>query len=105
MVGQQFPLVSNSCATGHKLQGSTCKSLLVNTFHYGQNWAYVALSRVKTMSWLCIREKLSTDLSLCSMAGEMVQMLEKLRSACGSSMISDDAYEEMMRDTNANGNN
>jgi hypothetical protein len=46
MVGQQFPLVSNSCIAGHKLQGSTCKSSLVDAFHCGQNWACVALSRV-----------------------------------------------------------
>jgi hypothetical protein len=105
MACQQFPLVSNSCTTGHKLQGSACKSSLVNSFHYGQNWAYIVLSRVKTMTGLCIRETLSADLSLCAMAGEMVQMLEKLRSTCGPSMISDDGYEEMLRDTDAHGNN
>jgi hypothetical protein len=105
MAGQQFPLVSNSCAAGHKLQGSTCKLSLINTFHYGQSWAYIVLSRVKTMSGLCIREKLSTDLSSHVMAGEMVQMLEKLRSTCGLSMISDDGYEEMSRDTTVYGNN
>ena len=101
MAGQQFPLVSNSCATGHKLQGSTCKLSLVNAFHYGQNWAYDVLSRVKTMSGLYTRGKLSTDLSLHAMAGEMVRMLEKLRSTCGLSVISDDDCEEMLRDTDA----
>ena len=105
MAGQQFPLVSNSCTTGHKLQGSTCKSLLVNTFHYGQNWCYVVLSRVKTMSGLYLREKLSTDLSLYAMPQQMVQMLEKLRSRCGLSMISDEGYSELLRETDLRNNN
>jgi hypothetical protein len=105
MAGQQFPLVSNSCTAGHKLQGSTCKSLLINAFHYSQNWCCVAPSRVKTMAGLHLREKLSTDLSLCAMPQQMVQMLEKLRSKCGLAMISDEVYAEILRETDASDNN
>jgi hypothetical protein len=55
--------------------------------------------------WVVHSEKLSTNLSLYAMAGEMVRMLEKLRSTCGLSMISDDGYKEMVWDTGVYGNN
>jgi len=62
MSGTQFPIISNSCTTGHKLQGVTVEALLVNNWEYKQNWAYVVLSRVKTMSGLYLRVPLSEDL-------------------------------------------
>lgn len=42
--GQQFPLVSNTATTAHKLQGATVENLLVNEWVYSKNWAYVVLS-------------------------------------------------------------
>ena len=60
--GTQFPLISNSCTTGHKLQGCTVQSILANTWYYGANWAYVVLSCVKTMNGLHMRKPLSKDL-------------------------------------------
>ena len=99
MAGQQFPLVSNSCTTGHKLQGSTCKSLLVNAFHYGQNWCCVVLSRVKTMSGLCLREKCQPTCLYVPCPNRWSEMLEKLRSKCGLSMTSDEGCSELSRET------
>jgi hypothetical protein len=55
--------------------------------------------------WVVHEGRLPTILSSYAMAGEMVQMLEKLHSTCGLSMISDDGYEEMLWDTDAYGNN
>jgi hypothetical protein len=52
MEANQMPLVSNSATTGHKLQGYTAKELLVNNFNYATHWAYVVLSRVRTMAGL-----------------------------------------------------
>ena len=52
MKGTQFPIISNSCTTGHKLQGYTVPKILVNDWYYGTNWAYIVLSRVKTMDGL-----------------------------------------------------
>ena len=53
--GDQFPIISNSCTTGHKLQGCTVDTIIANDWYYGANWVYVVLSRVKTMSGLYIR--------------------------------------------------
>jgi hypothetical protein len=47
MKGMQFPLISNLCTTGHKLQGCGVDNLFVDEWFYGQNWPYVVLSRVK----------------------------------------------------------
>ena len=46
-----LPINSNISTTGHKLQGSTLNSLVVNSWTFSvQHWAYVVLSRVKTLN-------------------------------------------------------
>ena len=35
--GTQFPLISNSCTTGHKLQGCSVDAIYVNDWFYGVN--------------------------------------------------------------------
>jgi hypothetical protein len=56
MKALQFPVVSNTATTGHKLQGATIESLFVHDWNYGfTNWPYVVLSRVTTMSGLWFR--------------------------------------------------
>jgi hypothetical protein len=42
----------NHATTGHKLQGKTVKSLVIAEWSKVENWAYVVLSRVKTLSGL-----------------------------------------------------
>jgi hypothetical protein len=37
MKANQFPIISNTCATGHKLQGCSLERLLVNDWHYQSN--------------------------------------------------------------------
>jgi hypothetical protein len=54
MKGNQFPLISNSSTTGHKLQGCTLRQLAIFEHFYGQNWMYVVLSRVCTMAGLLV---------------------------------------------------
>ena len=54
MQGSQFPIVSNSCATGHTLQGCTVDKILINDFNHQKNWPHVVLSCVKTMNGLCL---------------------------------------------------
>ena len=39
MRGLQFPLISNSATTGHKLQGCTLDNILVNNWYYQQSWS------------------------------------------------------------------
>ena len=77
MKGTQFPLISNTCTTGHKLQGCTCDQLLVNAWYYGQNWAYVVLSQWRKMSGLYLQEPLTVDLSKYAMSELMAEMLNK----------------------------
>jgi len=48
----RFPLLINHATTGHKLQGQTKPSLYISEWHYGANWPYVVLSRVKTLKGL-----------------------------------------------------
>ena len=54
----QIPVKSNIATTGHKLQGMSKDTLIVNSWSYQfSNWIYVVLSRVRTLSdlYLCRR--------------------------------------------------
>ena len=54
-----LPINSNISTTGHKLQGATLKSLIVNSWAYNcTHWVYVVLSRVKKLTDLVLNEKL-----------------------------------------------
>ena len=49
----QIPVNSNIATTGHKLQGMSKDTLIVNSWNYQfSNWIYVVLSRVRTLSGL-----------------------------------------------------
>ena len=97
MKGVQFPIVSNSATTGHKLQGCTCKTLFVNDWYYGSNWAYVVLSRVRKMSGLYLKEPLSEDLTLYEMSPLMEDMMEDFRSRLLINDITDDEYDAILK--------
>jgi hypothetical protein len=43
MKGKQFPIISNSSTTGHKLQDCSLDAILVNDWQYKQNLPYVVL--------------------------------------------------------------
>lgn len=45
----RFPVLINYATTGHKLQGQTKTNLFISEWHYGANWPYVVLSRVKML--------------------------------------------------------
>ena len=99
MKGLQFPIISNSCTTGHKLQGCTVDAILVNDWHYKQNWPYVVLSRVRTMRGLYIRENLSYDVKKFAQNPKMINMLKTFRNNIALTDISDAEYEAMIADT------
>lgn len=62
MKAKQFPLVSNTATTGHKLQGATKEALYIPYWHYGTpNWPYVMLSRVKTRYGLYLGQPLDPN--------------------------------------------
>ena len=96
MKGQQFPIISNSCTTGHKLQGCTVAEILVNDFHYQKNWPYVVLSRVKTMNGLYLREPLSLDLQKYKMSPKMLKMLDHFRANAMLEDLTDEDYKQMI---------
>ena len=60
----QFVVNSNIATTGHKLQGMTKDSLIVNSWNYTfTNWVYVVLSRVHTLAGLFLCKKLDENRS------------------------------------------
>ena len=95
MRGTQFPLISNSCTTGHKLQGCTVDNILVNSWCYGCNWVYVVLSRVKTLEGLYLRKQLSHDLLKYAQNHDMKQMLKLFERTILVETISEEEYEAM----------
>ena len=48
----QFPVVVNHATTVHKLQGKTMDRLVIAEWCAEKNWAYVAISRVRTLAGL-----------------------------------------------------
>ena len=95
MKGLQFPVISNTCTTGHKLQGCTVDSILANDWFYGANWAYVVLSRVKTMAGLYLRKRLSRDLRKYAKPEEMKRMLQVFADTIQMEMLTDVEYETL----------
>ena len=55
----QLPVNCNIATTGHKLQGMSKDTLIINSWGYGfENWVYVVLSRVRTRAGLILNAKL-----------------------------------------------
>ena len=52
----QFPIVLNHATTGHKLQGKSVDQLVVAEWSKTKNWAYVVLSRVRSLDGLFLME-------------------------------------------------
>ena len=52
----QFPIVLNHATTGHKLQGKSLDQLVVVEWSKTKNWAYVVLSRVRSLDGLFLME-------------------------------------------------
>ena len=82
MQATQLPFVLNSATTCYKLQGSTCVSIVINSFNYSSNWPYVALSRVKTLNGLFLNEPLNPnkDFSIDRSLHEMKKMFRRAKS-------------------------
>jgi hypothetical protein len=97
MKGNQFPLVSNTATTGHKLQGYTAITLMVNDWNYGKNWAYVVLSRVRTMKGLFLKEPLSEDLTKYAMSEDMKDMLKDFERRLSLAPITPEEYEAIFK--------
>ena len=53
-----FPLLLNYATTGHKLQGKSLDRLVIAEWDKTENWAYVVLSRVRTLAGLFLTEEI-----------------------------------------------
>lgn len=105
MRGTQIGLISNTATTGHKLQGCTVDSLLVNDWTYGKNWSYVVLSRVRTMVGLFMKKALSTDLKKYEMCPEMEAMIAEFRTNKSIPTITEDQMLAMLLFCDQNSDN
>jgi len=77
----QFPVILNTATTGHKLQGQTVESLLINNWYYGNNWQYViVLSRTTTLQGLFLRQELDSSKEY-SVDPKLLFHLAKLRGS------------------------
>ena len=74
-----FPILGNFATTGHKLQGKTMKNLVIAEWRDTENWAYVVLSRVKTLAGIFLLEALPETISFAP-APEYLSMMERLRN-------------------------
>lgn len=75
----QFPIVINHATTGHKLQGKSMIALVIAEWSKVKNWAYVVLSRVRTLSGLFLTEPIPVDIDFLP-PPEYLDMMDNLRS-------------------------
>jgi hypothetical protein len=73
-----FPIIGNFATTGHKLQGKTMANLVIAEWRNIENWAYVVLSRVRTLTGIFLLEALPDSISFAP-APEYLLMMERLR--------------------------
>ena len=75
----QFPINVADARTIHKLQGASIDKMVISSWQYGDNWIYVALSRVRELQNLYIRKPL--DYQQCKgMDPKLRQFMERLRA-------------------------
>lgn len=75
-----FPIIGNFATTGHKLQGKTMANLVIAEWRDTENWAYVVLSRVRTLAGIFLLEALPESFSFAP-APEYLSMMERLRKS------------------------
>ena len=74
----QFPVLGNYATTGHKLQGKSVDELVIAEWSKVKNWAYVVLSRVRTLPGLFLSEPIPDNIDFRP-APEYLDMMENLR--------------------------
>jgi hypothetical protein len=75
---QHLPVIVNHATTGHKLQGKTVKALVIVEWSRVKNWAYVVLSRVKTLSGLFLISPIPEAINFVP-AKDYLDMMKNLR--------------------------
>ena len=79
MTANQLPFVVINCSTGHKLLGSTTDNIFINAFSYQTNWPYVAMSRVRTLNGLFLREPLKNIPDKYTVDHDLLRMTKLFR--------------------------
>ena len=74
----QFPVVINHATTGHKLQGKSMEALAIAEWSPAKNWAYVAISRVRTLKGLYLFEEIPDKVDFRP-APNYIEMMTELR--------------------------
>jgi hypothetical protein len=74
----QFPAVVNFATTGHKLQGKSMDELLIAEWSKVKNWAYVVLSRVRTLAGLFLETPIPADMDFMPNE-DYLEMMARLR--------------------------
>ena len=74
-----FAVLSNYATTGHKLQGKSLERLIIAEWSKKQNWAYVVLSRVRTLSGVYLCKPLPEDISFVP-DPEYLDMMTRMRT-------------------------
>ena len=80
MLLTHFPIIGNFATTGHKLQGKSMDNLVVAEWRDLQNWAYVVLSRVRTLTGLFLWEPLPEHFSFVP-EPDYLAMMNRLRNS------------------------
>jgi hypothetical protein len=75
----QFPVVVNCATTGHKLQGKSMDSLVISEWSNVKNWAYVVISRVRTLKGLFFLSPIPKKYDF-KPRPQYLEMMERLRS-------------------------
>lgn len=80
MTIEHFPILMNYGTTGHKLQGKSLDCLVITEWSRQENWAYVVLSRVRTLQGLYLTEPIPFDIDFSPSPSykEMMNKLEKV---------------------------
>lgn len=75
---EHFPILVNYATTGHKLQGKSVNCLVVSEWSKAENWAYVVLSRVRTLEGLYLTSPIPLDISF-EPSKAYFEMMEKVK--------------------------
>ena len=74
-----LPININFATTGHKLQGKSLDELVIAQWSKEKNWAYVVLSRVRTIDGLYLLEEIPSDIDFLP-DPQYLAMMERLRT-------------------------
>ena len=78
MTMKVFPLILNHATTGHKLQGKSLDELVISEWSNVKNWAYVVLSRVRTLKGLFLTTPIPHEIDF-SPSAHYLCMMNRLR--------------------------